>query len=168
MPDKEDISHLASLLKKVTIGEVMTKPVRTINVLDDFSAAEEIFVSKKIRHLPVVDGGKLVGIISQRDVYRAIAPRRFVDGTVYYRDGIIIEQDGYYEKESLNQYIINHVMHKNPKSLTSDRPLGEAIHVMATEKSGCVTIVDKNNRVTGIITRYDILKFADRIYTQSS
>ena len=163
----EDLAHMAKLLKKVTVGEVMTKPARTLDVNDDFSVAEELFVNHRLRHLPVVGPDKkLIGILSQRDVYRAIAPRRFVDGTVYYREGIIVDQDGFYEKESLNQFIINSIMHKNPKSLTVEKPLGDAIQIMVKNKAGCVPIVDKKNCVVGIITRFDILKFADAIYSK--
>lgn len=163
---EQEMLNLAKLLKNVTIAEVMSKPARTISVNDDFSVAEEIFVTHKLRHLPVVGSdNKLIGVLSQRDVYRAVAPRRFIDGTVYYREGIIIDQDGYYEKDSLNQFIINNIMQKNPKSLTADRPLGEAIHIMVKEKAGCVPIVDKNMKVVGVITRFDFLKFADKIYS---
>jgi CBS domain-containing protein len=163
---EKEMLVLAKLLKNVKVEEVMGKPARTINVNDDFSVAEEIFVKHKLRHLPVVgNDGKLVGVISQRDVYRAIAPRRFIDGTVYFREGIIVDQDGYYEKESLNKFIINSIMRKNPSTLTPDQSLGEAIHILVKEKVGCVPIVDKNMKVVGIITRFDFLKFADRIYS---
>ena len=168
MPIKDDINHLGTILKTVAIGDIMSKPVKTINVNEDFSRTEELFVKLKIRHLPVVDNSKkLIGLISQRDVYRAVSPRRFVDGTVYFREGIIIDQDGYYEKESLNQFILNHIMHKNPKALTADRPIGNALHIMVTDKVGCVPIVDKDYHVVGVITRFDFLKFADQIYIQT-
>jgi acetoin utilization protein AcuB len=167
MLDKDDIKHFASLLKKVSVEEVMSSPACTINVQSDMSTVEETFVKEKIRHMPVVDNDrKLVGLISQRDIYRAVAPRRFIDGTVYYREGIIIDQDGYYEKDSLNKFILNHVMHKDPKAVTANKSLGDAVHIMVTEKLGCVPVIDKDQRVIGIITRFDILKFSNLIYKE--
>ncbi len=52
-------------------------------------------------------------------------------------------------------------MHKNPKVLTGEDSLADAIHIMITKKNGCVPIVDANKHVVSIITRIDILKIAD-------
>src|SRR3989338_1157869 len=99
----EHLKHLGKLLKEVSVKAIMKKPVRTVNVNEDFSRVEEIFVAYGIRHLPVVDGNhKLVGLITQKDVYRRVAPRRFIDGKVTYMNDRIIDEDGYYDKENLN------------------------------------------------------------------
>ncbi len=162
----DEFKVMRDFLKKILIKDVMTKPVTTVHVNEDFSVVEEIFVTHDIRHLPVVDDAKkIVGIISQKDVYRRIAPRRSPDGKIVLTEDIIIDKDGYYEKESLNKYILNYVMSKNPVVLTEEKSLGDAIHAMAFSRVSCVPIVDGKKHVIGILTRIDILKFADKVYT---
>lgn len=158
------INQLATLLKQVTVADIMTTPVRTIDINEPFSTAEEIFVQEGIRHLPVVNAQqKLVGVLSQRDVYRAIAPRRFVDDSVIYREGIIVDKDGYYEKESLNHYVLKHIMRRDPKTVFPEQLAAEAVHIMTLDKVGCVPVIDSEKHVLGIVTRTDVLRFLSKI-----
>ncbi len=166
MVDEQDSKYLKIFLKDTLIKEVMTVPAICVHVDDDFSLVAELFVAKDIRHLPIIDGsGKLVGFISQRDLYRTLAPRKFFDGKVYYDKNTIIDENGYYEKDTLNQYILNYIMHKDPPCLTPENTIGDAIHSMVQQKVGCVTIVDKDKKPVGVITRFDVLKLADSVYT---
>lgn len=54
-----------------TIGEIMTRDVITGAPHDDLMSVSQAMAEKRIRHLPIVDGGKLVGIVSLGDVVRA-------------------------------------------------------------------------------------------------
>ena len=153
------------ILHTVPLEKVMNHPVVTIYQDQDFSVVEELFTKKKIRHMPVVDrNDKIVGVISQKDVYRHIAPRRSPDGEVFFKEGIIRDEDGFYEKDSLNQYILNVVMRKDPFVLSKNHSLGEAIHAMVLHKISCVPIVDDDKHAIGIVTRLDVLKLVDLFY----
>ena len=57
---------------KVLIGDVMTRNIVTIDINDGIQAAMDLMFAKSIRHLPVVDGPKIMGMITIRDVIRAI------------------------------------------------------------------------------------------------
>lgn len=165
---KSQRKEIAAHLQGIRVGDMMSSPVQTIKHTEPFSKAEELFVQNRIRHLPVVDEDrKLIGVISQRDVYRALAPRRFVDGTVHYREGIIVDKDGYYEKDSLNKYILQYVMSREPITATPDQPLKEAIDLMVRDKVGCITVVNEHRHVIGIITRYDLLEFCSSLFGHS-
>lgn len=56
----------------VTVGEVMTKNILTIDIHDTIQSAMDIMFSKSIRHLPVMDGEKIMGMITIRDLIRSI------------------------------------------------------------------------------------------------
>ena len=71
---KFTLGVVGDLLNNVLVKEIMASPVVTISVQEDFSEVEELFLNKRIRHLPVVDHNRLVGIITQRDLYRVISP----------------------------------------------------------------------------------------------
>jgi len=58
--------------KETTIGEIMTKELVTVKPESTIDECMELMTAKYIRHLPVIDGGKLIGIISIGDVVRSI------------------------------------------------------------------------------------------------
>lgn len=158
---EKKIMELCKIVHHIPVEEVMSKPPKTINVNDELSAVEEMFVSEKIHHLPVVNSKKeVIGLISQRDIHRRISPRRAQNGSIMYRKDIIIDEDGYYEKESLDRYILNYVMKQDPTLATKEKTLGDVIRIMVDEKVGCVPIVDEKKKAIGVITRFDILKLA--------
>ena len=159
---RKEFANVAKIMYGIPVGDVMTVPPMTIYVDDDFSIVEEKFVANRIRYLPVIaHTGELVGIISQKDVYRRVAPRRSPEGQVIFSNEIIIDQDGYYEKESLNKYILNYIMRRDPVSITKEKTLGDAIHAMVTNKIGCIPVVDDRKHVIGVVTRLDVLKLID-------
>jgi CBS domain-containing protein len=60
-------------LEQARISEVMTKDPITVGPGTSLREAARVMADKWIRHLPVVDGGKLVGVISQRDLAGVLA-----------------------------------------------------------------------------------------------
>ena len=144
--------YIRTLLNKIKIKEIMVDNVFSIKVDEPFSRVEEKFREFRIRHLPIVDEDyKLVGIITQRDLYRISTPRKDEDGNLVY------------DKETLDSYILEHVMTKNPFTLTPENTVADALLVMVDKKFGSIPIVDKNSVLRGIITQIDILKMWARI-----
>ncbi len=146
---------IRKLLKDIKIKEIMTRPVISIKVDALFSEVAEKITQKKLRHLPVVDkNNKLVGLITQRDLYKISPPRKLEDGSWYY------------DKDELNNFILEKVMIPQPFSMKPDDSVGEAVLNMVQLKYGCVPVVFKNNVLCGIITQLDILKLAAQIYKE--
>ena len=144
--------YIKILLNKVKIDEIMTKKVISIHENDRFSLVEEKLREFRIRHLPVIDeGGKLVGIVTQRDLYRTQSPRHLEDDTWYY------------DQKSLDSHILKHVMTKDPVALNPEDAIAKAVVLMVERKYGCLPIVQKDRTLCGIITQLDILKIAARI-----
>ena len=63
---------------KVLVGEVMTRDLISIDAEDSVGHAYHIFVKNNVRHAPVVKSGKLLGIVSQRDLAKVIDERFYV------------------------------------------------------------------------------------------
>ena len=144
--------YIKIFLNKIKINDIMTKKVISIHENDRFSLVEEKLREFHIRHLPVInDGGKLVGIITQRDLYRTQSPRHLEDDTWYY------------DQISLDSHILKYVMTKDPCTLNPEDPVAKAVLLMVERKYGCLPIVRKDRTLCGIITREDILKIAARI-----
>jgi acetoin utilization protein AcuB len=98
---------------------------------------------KKIRHLPVVESGKLVGIVTDRDVKRALP-------SVFSGD-----QDEY--DRVLNETPVDKVMTKDPYTVGPKDEIKDALAVMIERKIGAVPVVS-NGALIGIVTDIDYLK----------
>ncbi|MAR53197.1 MAG: histidine kinase [Acidimicrobiaceae bacterium] len=56
--------------KETTVEEIMTKKVLTLSAKDKFEKGLQIMTDKRIRHMPVIDGGKVIGMVSQGDLVK--------------------------------------------------------------------------------------------------
>lgn len=106
------------------------------SVTRNTSVAQALDIMKEggFRHLPVLEDGKIVGIISQRDLIRM---EPFL--------------------ESLNP-LVEDVMVKNPYIVSVGTPVSEVAHVMADEKFGCTIVVNNRMGVVGIFTTTDAMR----------
>ena len=135
-------------MRHTPLLKIMSKPVITVKINEPFSHVEEKFRIKGIRHLPVIDDHDiLVGLLTQRDLFRTVAPHKDLEGNASY------------DPEVLNRFILKNVMTKNPTTLTPNDSIEKAVRVMAENRYGCMPIVDPAMRLAGIITEIDILKF---------
>jgi len=107
--------------------------------------AQKIMKENNIRRLPVVDKGKLVGIVTQHDLLAA-APSTATSLSIHELNYL------------LSKMKVKEVMHKNPVTFSSDTPFEEALKVGQEKKIGSFPVVDKGNLV-GIATESDIVRF---------
>lgn len=143
------ITALKKILNHIPLKNVMNKNVISVSLDEHFSAIPHKMEAHHIRHLPVVDDKyKLVGVISQRDLYKTIAPKKRDDGTWVYDD------------EDLNQFVIGQVMNPKVKTLFPWDTVAQAVSLMVHQKYGCIPIVKKDGSLYGIVTQHDILKMA--------
>lgn len=96
-----------------------------------------------IRHLPIVDGDHLVGIITERDVLRC-SPSLLSE----------ITQDEY--NAIFENTPIAKVMTRDPISVQPESSIRDAVALMMDRKMGCLPVVE-NGRLVGILTRSDLL-----------
>ena len=126
------------LVRDIMVTNLTTLP-RESSLLD----AAITMRRSSLRHLLVVDGEKLVGIISERDVQRC-APSLLSP----------ITQEEY--NSIFENTPIERVMFRNPLTVTPDSPIRDAVALMLDRKVGCLPVVE-GERVVGILTRSDVL-----------
>ena len=107
--------------------------------------------SQNVRHLPVVSDGKLVGLLTEREVNR-------------YAPSILHSSQEEYN-EVFEQTLVQTVMTKNLTTVTPDTPLAEAVSMMLHNKWGCLPVVDVADKdsLVAILTVSDILRFASNV-----
>ena len=129
------------------VSQIMTSRVFTVAPADTVALAEETMTSEHIRHLPVVDGDLLVGIVSQRDVLAASPSNISVPS----------EDDDLDFKSRLH---VNKIMRGFVESVRPDTDAAEAAGTMLEQKIGCLPVVDDRLHVLGIVTEADFVRLA--------
>ena len=130
------------------VSDVMSRKVVSISADDTLLIVDEIMELGHVRHIPVVRGGELVGVVSQRDLLRASLSSVM---------GIAREDaDGFLENLSISEAMTSPAI-----SIEADRPVQEAARLMADHKIGCLPVVE-GKKLIAIVTETDVLKvFAD-------
>lgn len=125
-----------------TVEDIMTHDPVTLNEGDDLGLADEIFHLGRLRHLPVVKGGKLVGLVTHRDFLKALA-----------REG---EHRG-------KTAIAKEVMTRQVTQVKPSTSLRKALQLMVRNKFGCLPVVNDRGKLVGILTETDATRFAARM-----
>lgn len=125
------------------VRDIMVKEVATLDVDDELSLANDIMRLGRIRHLPVVAGEDLVGIISERDLFRTSLAQALGYGN---KD----------TREVMKTLRIKDVMVKQLVTVAPDTDLKDAVALMVERKIGCLPVV-QDKKLLGLITETDIL-----------
>lgn len=145
-----------------TVADVMTPNPIAVKPQTPLQEVIKILADKKISGLPVIDdAGKLVGVVSETDL---MWQESGVDTPPYFMflDSVIyLQNPARYDKElhkALGQTVAE-VMSDKPITITSDRSLKQAAHLMNDKKIGRLIVIDESgDRVIGIVTRGDIIR----------
>lgn len=125
------------------VKDIMVKEVATLDINDELSLANDIMRLGRIRHLPVVDGSRLAGIISERDLFRTSLAQALGYGTKASRD-------------LMKTLRIKDIMVSEVVTVSPETDLCEAVQIMVEQKIGCLPVVEEE-RLVGLITETDIL-----------
>jgi len=126
------------------VGERMSRPPITIGPEMSIHDALAMFKKERIRRAPVIKGGKLVGIVSEKDLLNA-SPSPATTLSVWEMNYL------------LSKLTVAEVMTSNVITVTEDTPIEEAARIMADNKIGGLPVV-KGTRVVGIITETNLFK----------
>jgi CBS domain-containing membrane protein len=120
-----------------TIDKLMTRDLVTLRDDDTLDDADWILARKHIRHLPVVRGKKLVGLLTHRDLLRHFG-RKGTPGSVRVKDA----------------------MTSDVTTLRPDASLLEGIRLMLANRYGCLPVTTPDGTLVGIVTESDLLRVA--------
>lgn len=132
-------------MKRDLIKDWMTQDVMTIRPDTTVPEAHQLMTQNNIRRLPVLDGDKLVGIVTRGDVRGAEASEA---------TSLSIWELNYL----LGRLEISKVMTKKPITVSPEATIREAAQMMLDNKISGLPVVDKYGRVVGIITESDIFR----------
>ncbi len=127
------------------IRERMSCPAISITPDMPINDALAMFRKERIRRAPVIKDGKLVGIVSERDLLYA-SPSPVTVLSVW---------EMHY---MMSKVTVKQVMSKKVLTVKEDTPIEEAARIMADSKIGGLPVMGSSGRVTGIITETDLFK----------
>jgi CBS domain-containing membrane protein len=136
--------------KPELVRDIMTREVVTLYEEDNLVGVEEGMRQFKFRHLPVVDEGRLVGLVTQRDMLRVAASSLELGA----------EHKTHLLKESV---FVRDVMLRELVTVREDTPLTDAGLLLWNNKLGCLPVVDDDKKLLGIVTEADFVKLALRL-----
>ncbi len=128
------------------VSEIMTRDLFTVSMDTPLNEVSNVFKKTKVRHLPVVQGDILKGIVSHTDILRMSFGSHF--GTEE-RDA----DEAIFEMLSLEQ-----IMAGNPVTVEANEPI-KNVAEMLTEREFHAMPVLENGKLAGIVTTTDIIKF---------
>lgn len=133
--------------KEGVAREIMMGSPVTLKPEDSLDLANDVISLGRIRHIPVVDGNRLVGIVTERDLIGAAASQIF---------GLKNKS----KSALLKSVKIKEVMKKRVITATPETPIKDVAHLMADKKIGCVPVVS-DGVVVGLVTTTDILRYVE-------
>jgi CBS domain-containing membrane protein len=134
------------------ISEIMTTRVHSLQEHEHLSRACCLMAENHLRHVPVLHGKRLVGLISHRDLCRAMP------------SSLLGAEDGK-EKGFIDSLArVEDVMISDPKTLRPSDPMKVALEVLIETKYGCLPIVDDQGELAGIVSSHDMLLFLNGMW----
>jgi CBS domain-containing protein len=129
------------------VQDVMTRKVAVLHEEENLELAEWGMKTFRFRHLPVVDGEKLVGLVSERDILRASISS--LDEAHDLRD------------DNLKRYFfVREIMTTDVISVRPETSLIEAAAIMSINKLDCLPVTRADGMLVGIVTASDFLGVA--------
>ncbi|WP_127714061.1 CBS domain-containing protein [Halobacteriovorax sp. HLS] len=134
-----------SSLVSIKVKDIMTTELFVLSPDHNLKDLDTIMNWKSVRHIPVVENNKMVGLITHRDLLKVL---------VEMYSSLSTNAD---LRESI---LVGEVMNKEIFVVYPETPLQEAASIIKEKKLGCLPVVDEQtNSLIGIITEADFVKF---------
>jgi len=119
-----------------TVADIMTRRVIFLREEDNLSRIVEGMEHFGLRHLPVLDDDKLVGMVTHRDMLRILSAARRREESTF----------------------VASIMTRDPIAVGPNTTIADAARILLKARFGCLPVVDENRNVIGIVTEHDFLK----------
>lgn len=131
--------------QRVPVSQIMSKDLVVLTPTQSLYDAERLFNKHNIRHIPVVESDRIVGVISRSDLLRISysnlsADEESVESLIY------------------DSYTIPQVMTRVPITIDPETTIKEAAEILSLHSFHSIPVVDKG-KLVGIITTTDLLKY---------
>lgn len=132
-------------MPEVTVKEIMATQVRTLGRNDTLDVADDLMTMGRFRHLPVLDGSRVVGVVSQRDLFRSALT------------AAVLGFGKRAQKAILHTLRVKEVMSEPAITVPPETTVEDASRLMLETKIGCLPVVD-GGALVGLVTETDALR----------
>jgi CBS domain-containing protein len=119
----------------VSVSDLMTRRVVAVDVRSSLEEAARLFSNRRFRHILVLDGSHLAGVLSERDALRASL-----------------------EEGDPRRPLVSAIMTRDPITVSPHASLSEAIHLLTSNQIDCLPVTGEGREIYGIITKSDLLQ----------
>ena len=128
------------------VSQIMKPRVATVEMDDSMAMVRELFLAAPFHHLLVMEGEELVGILSDKDLYKALSPYLESPG------------ENQRDRDTLSRRV-HQVMSRDLVTISAEAALEEAASLMLEKGISCLPVLEAG-KLQGIITWRDLLKAA--------
>lgn len=133
--------------QRTPVSKIMSTNLVTLNNTDDLTSAEELFKLHEIRHIPVVSGSDVIGMLSHTDLMRV----SYAENVEEYETevGVVLN----------SIFTIDQVMAKNVVSIKDTDTIKEVAQILAKREFHALPVTDTNDKLVGIVTSTDLIQY---------
>lgn len=131
------------------VRHLMQRDVLRMSEEDTLDFAEDIMRLGRVRHIPVVSGERLVGLVSQRDLLRAAASS-------------MLGLQRRTQREWLGKVPVRDVMTTDVHTVTPEQPVTDLVALLLQHRIGCAPVVE-DGVLVGIVSETDCLRYLARV-----
>ena len=126
------------------VREIMSTDIEVVDRNDNLRTVEERMATKQLRHLPVLEQGEIVGMVTQRDLFKAA-----MSSTMGYGEKA---QQAYLQSVRVKEIMVYPVV-----TIAPDTSVAAAADMLMNKGIGCLPVVE-DQQLIGIVTKTDLLR----------
>ncbi len=132
--------------QKVPVATIMTTNVVKLNLKDDLTKAESLFKKHRIRHIPVVVGNKILGMLSYTDLLR-----------ISFADAVDDDEEEV-DVTVYNMFSVEQVMARKLVKVSPETTIREVAEILSKNEFHALPVVE-GDLLVGIVTTTDLIKY---------
>lgn len=143
-----------------TAKEIMTGVVHTVTPQTSIKELAGLFAEKRVSGFPVVEGGKLVGVVTESDLIHQ-NERLHIPTMVTIFDAVVMLGSAKKVEDELRRMAaqtVGEVMTAAPQTLSPDATLGEIATLMGERHAHTLPVVDGSGALVGVVGKLDLIR----------